>query len=166
MKLLLVRHAVAVPRGTRGVSDDDRPLTDEGAASFRVAARGLARIAHRPDTVLTSPRPRARATAEIVASAFKRTAPTVDTALANGSVDRLVTALGTHPRAATIALVGHEPLLGALLARLLGAAEGERLVSRKGGAVLVDLPDGPAAAGRLIWFLPPRLLTALAGDRA
>jgi phosphohistidine phosphatase SixA len=35
MKLLLVRHPVAVPRGTPGVSDDERPLTPEGEAEFR-----------------------------------------------------------------------------------------------------------------------------------
>ena len=32
MKLLLVRHAAAVPRGTPGVPDDERPLTPEGKA--------------------------------------------------------------------------------------------------------------------------------------
>ncbi len=59
--------------------------------------------------------------------------------------------------------MGHEPLLGALLARLLGAAKGERLAFEKGGAALVDLPDGPAAGGRLHWFLKPRILRSLAG---
>lgn len=34
---------------------------------------------------------------------------------------------------------------------------------KKGGAALVDLPEGPASPGRLIWFLPPRVLRALAG---
>jgi phosphohistidine phosphatase SixA len=64
----------------------------------------------------------------------------------------------SHPLGATVALVGHEPLLSALLARLLGATEGERLTLEKGGAALVNLPGGPAAPGRLIWFLPPRVL--------
>ena len=53
MKLLLVRHAVAVPSGTAGVPDDERPLTPKGKAKFTVAAKGLARIAHRPDVLLT-----------------------------------------------------------------------------------------------------------------
>jgi phosphohistidine phosphatase SixA len=64
MKRLLLRHAAAVPRGTAGVSDDERPLTPSGWAAFRVGARGPARIARRPDVVLTSPLARARATAE------------------------------------------------------------------------------------------------------
>ncbi len=150
MKLLLVRHAAAVPSGTPGVPDDERPLTPEGASKFRVAAKGLARIARRPDVLLTSPLPRARATAEIAARAFKRIEPTVEPALAHGSVDEIMTALGKRPPNATIALVGHEPTLSMILARLLGAADGERLAFKKGGAALVDLPDGPSAGGQLV----------------
>ena len=164
MKLLLVRHAAAVPSGTPGVPDDERPLTPEGASKFRVAAKGLARIARRPDVLLTSPLPRARATAEIAARAFKRIEPTVEPALAHGSVDEIMTALGKRPAGATIALVGHEPTLSMILARLLGAADGERLAFKKGGAALVDLPDGPSAGGQLVWFLKPKVLRALAGD--
>ncbi len=164
MKLLLVRHAAAVPSGTPGVPDDERPLTPEGASKFRVAAKGLARIARRPDVLLTSPLPRARATAEIAAQAFKRIEPTVEPALAHGSVDEIMTALGKRPAGATIALVGHEPTLSMILARLLGAADAERLAFKKGGAALVDLPDGPSAGGQLVWFLKPKVLRALAGD--
>ncbi len=164
MKLLLVRHAAAVPSGTPGVPDDERPLTPEGASKFRVAAKGLARIARRPDVLLTSPLPRARATAEIAARAFKRIEPTVEPALAHGSVDEIMTALGKRPAGATIALVGHEPTLSMILARLLGAADAERLAFKKGGAALVDLPDGPSAGGQLVWFLKPKVLRALAGD--
>lgn len=164
MKLLLVRHAAAVPGGTPGVPDGERPLTPKGRAKFSAAAKGLARIAHRPDVLLTSPLPRARATAEIAARAFKRIEPTIEPALAHESLDGIVAALGTHAPGATVAVVGHEPTLSALLARLLGAAHGERLAFKKGGAALVDLPDGPSGGGRLIWFLKPKVLRALAGD--
>ena len=164
MKLLLVRHAAAVPSGTPGVSDDERRLTPKGRAKFQTAARGLARIADRPDALLTSPLPRARETAEIAARAFKRIEPTIEPALARGGVDGIVAALGQHPAGATVAIVGHEPTLSALLARLLGAAHGEPLAFKKGGAALVDLRDGPSGAGRLVWFLKPRLLRALAGE--
>jgi phosphohistidine phosphatase len=162
MKALLIRHAAAIPRGTPGVLDDERPLTAAGEIKFRAAARGLARIAPRPDVLLTSPLPRAQATAEIAARAFKRMEPKVEPALAGQSLDGIFAALTTHPRDATVALVGHEPTLGTLLARMLGSAQAERLAFKKGGAALVDLPDGPAAPGRLIWFLDPRVLRVLA----
>ena len=164
MKLLLVRHAAAVPRGTPGIPDEERPLTPKGKAKFSAAAKGLARIARRPDVLLTSPLRRARASAEIAARAFKRIEPTIEPALAHESLDAIVAALGTHPKDATVAIVGHEPTFSALLARLLGAAHGERLAFKKGGAALVDLPDGPSGGGLLVWFLKPKLLRKLAGD--
>jgi phosphohistidine phosphatase len=162
MKLLFVRHATAVPRGTPGILDAERPLTSSGESRFRAVARGLARIAPRPDVLLTSPLPRAHATAEIAALAFRRIEPRIEPALAGQSVARIVAALKTHPRDATVALVGHEPMLGALLAQMLGSAQAERLAFEKGGAALVDLPGGPAAPGRLVWFLDPRVLRTLA----
>jgi phosphohistidine phosphatase len=164
VKLLLVRHAAAVPRGTPGIADDRRPLTPKGKAKFMVAAKGLARIARRPDALLTSPLPRARTTAEILGRAFRRIEPTIEPALAGESLEAIVAALGSRAHGATVAIVGHEPTLSALLARMLGAAHGERLALKKGGAALVDLPDGPSGSGQLLWFLKPKVLRALAGD--
>ena len=129
---------------------------------FRTAARGLRRITPRLDVLLTSPLPRAHATAEIVARAFTPVELTIEPALASPSCDGIVAALKTHPHDATVALVGHEPMLGTLLAQMLGSPQAERLAFKKGGVALVDLPDGPAAAGRLIWFLDPRVLRTLA----
>ena len=163
MRLLIIRHAAAVASGTPGIADDDRPLTPKGKARFRAAAKGLARIVARPDVLLTSPLPRARETAEIAARAFERLEPRIEPALASGRVDQIVAALATTPRDATVAVVGHEPVLGALLARLVGAPLGEAFAFKKGGAALVDLPAGPLAGGRLIWFVKPRILRDLAG---
>jgi len=162
MKLLIVRHAAAVPRGTPGVRDDDRPLTPRGTATFRAAATRLARIVARPDLLLTSPPPRAKATAEIAASAFKRIELRIEPGLAGESVEGIVGALRELPPAQTVAIVGHEPVLSALLAHFLGAPQPERLTFKKGGAALVDLPDGPDAPGKLVWFVKPRILRALA----
>jgi phosphohistidine phosphatase len=164
VKLLIVRHAAAVPSGTQGIADDDRPLTPKGAAKFRAAAKGLSRIARRPDVLLTSPLPRARATAEIAARAFKRVTPTDEPALAHGGVEGILKALGERPAEETVAIVGHEPTLSALLAKLLGAADAERLAFKKGGAALVDLPQGPEGGGQLIWFLKPKILRRLGGN--
>lgn len=164
MKLLLIRHAPAVRTGSAGARDGQRPLTPRGRARFRVAARGLARIADRPDVLLTSPLVRARATAEIAAAAFKKVTPRVEPALGRENVDAVVAALAKCPRDATVAVVGHEPTLSRLLARLLGVRQGDdRFAFKKGGAALLDLPDGPAAGGQLRWFVKPRILRSLGG---
>ncbi|HEV2918126.1 MAG TPA: phosphoglycerate mutase family protein, partial [Actinomycetota bacterium] len=146
MRLLIIRHAAAVPSGTPGVAEDARPLTPRGRERFRVAARGLARIAHRPDVLLTSPLPRAHATAEIAARAFRRLEPVVEPALAHGSLAEVIAALARQPADSLVAIVGHEPVVSGLLARLLRAGAGEQLAFKKGGAALVDLPDGARGA--------------------
>jgi phosphohistidine phosphatase len=163
MRLLIIRHAIAVPRGTPGIPDADRPLTPEGEKKFQRAARGLARLLDRPDALLTSPLRRALQTAEIAAAAFGQIRPRETPALAGGSFEDLARALAEHPAKATIAVVGHEPHLSALLARLLGTQKDERLTFRKGGAALLDLPGGPAEGGHLVFYLPPKILRALGG---
>jgi phosphohistidine phosphatase len=159
MKVLLVRHAPAVRSGTGGVPDHDRPLTRRGRQRFRLAARGLARIAGRPDVLLTSPLTRARETADIAARAFKRVTPRVEPALGQDDVDVLVTTLKKFRADATVALVGHEPTLSGLLAHLLGMHQGDdRFAFKKGGAALVNLREGPSVPGQLMWFVKPRVL--------
>jgi phosphohistidine phosphatase len=74
----------------------------------------------------------------------------------------LIAKYAAAPRGASrLALVGHEPDLGELAARLLGA---KGVIEFKKGAVCrldVDraMPAGPAT---LRWFLPPRVLRGLA----
>jgi phosphohistidine phosphatase len=164
VQLLLIRHAAAVARGTSGVADDDRPLTPKGRKRFQAAAAGLRRIVDRPDLLLTSPLPRARATAEIAARAFGRIEPRTEPALAGDSVSRIMAVLGKVAESELVAVVGHEPLLSGLLADLLGSREAGRLEFKKGGAALVDLPRGPVAGGNLIWFVKPRILRTLGED--
>ncbi len=161
MRLLIVRHGIAVERGNPEMPDDERPLTGAGEKRFRRAARGLARIAERPDALLTSPLIRARRTAEIAARAWGKVVPRPVEALASGDFDALATVLRELDPNTTVALFGHEPHLSSLLSRLLGSRDPERLEFRKGGAALVELPGALADGGRLVWYLPPRLLRRL-----
>ena len=161
MRLLILRHAAAVERGTPGIADDDRPLTPAGETKFKEAARGLCRVAPRPEAILSSPLPRAWRTAEIAASAWGRLTPEKTPALLGGSLADLAKALAPHGALATVALVGHEPHLSGVLAQLLGSRAAERLTFRKGGAALVDVSADLTGGGNLVWFLTPKLLRAL-----
>ena len=163
MRLLIVRHAIAVEHGTPpGVPDDERPLTPEGKKRFRAAARGLARLTSRPDAVFTSPLPRARETAEIAARAWGGIEATSIDALRDGDPLALEAALGSRGEEALVAIVGHEPHLSSLLALLLDSRRSDRLAFRKGGAALVEVPGRLADGGQLVWFLPPKVLRELA----
>ena len=161
MQLIVIRHAIAVPRGTPGMPDEDRPLTPEGEEKFRGAAKGLAALVERPDALLTSPWLRAKQTAAIAAAAWGKIEPEETPALASGSFDEQAEALDRYPRAATVAIVGHEPWVSELLARLIGTRHDERLEFKKGGAALVEVPGRLAGGGRLVWYLPPKVLRQL-----
>ena len=161
MRLLVVRHAIAVPHGTAGVADSERPLTPEGEEKFREAARGLAQILGRPDALLTSPWLRARQTAAIAAAAWGGPEPEPTPALASGSFEAQAEVLDAYPEDATVAVFGHEPWVSELVAQLLGTREDERLAFKKGGAALVDVPGRLAEGGSLVWYLPPKLLRKL-----
>jgi phosphohistidine phosphatase len=162
MRLLMIRHATAVPRGTPDMPDDERPLTKAGERRFGRAAQGLARLVKRPDTLLSSPLPRARRTAEIAAKAWGKVEVEEEPALAGGSYDEITTALSRFPTESMVAIVGHEPDLSTLLGRLLGTSRGERLTFKKGGAALTEIPGPVTEGGTLVWYLPPRVLRRLA----
>lgn len=163
MRLLIIRHAIAVPRGTPDIPDDERPLTAEGEKKFRRAARGLARVQKRPEALLSSPLPRAWRTAEIAAEAWGGIEPRKEPALIDADFGEVARVLATHPSDSTVAVVGHEPGLSALLARLLETEDADRLTFKKGGAALVELGARPEDGGTLLWYLPPRVLRELAG---
>jgi phosphohistidine phosphatase len=164
MRLVIVRHAIAVPRGTPDIPDADRALTPDGEKKFRKAAEGMVRVLDRPEEILTSPWLRALRTAEIAAEAWGKIAPKKTPALAGGSFEELAAVLDDYPPAATIAVVGHEPHLSALLARLLGTPDDERVEFKKGGVAVVDVPGRLADGGQLRMYLPPKVLRALAGE--
>jgi phosphohistidine phosphatase len=158
MQLLIVRHGAAVERGTEGIPDDDRPLTPDGEKKFRQSARGVAKVLDKPYAILTSPLPRAHRTAEILSEAFGTVTLTATPALSYGSFEELFELLKEFPQKALIVVVGHEPALSSLLARLLGTKGSDGLAFKKGGMALVELAGGLDEGGQLLYFLPPKVL--------
>ena len=161
-ELYLVRHGVAEERGDAWPDDAKRPLTEEGMSRVRKAARGLSRLGVVFDIVLTSPLVRARQTAEIVAGGLapRPSLVNIDALAPDSGYAALITELEKHARKPRIALVGHEPDIGELGARLVGS---RRSIEFKKGAICrsdVDEipPNGP---GQLRWFLTPKILLSL-----
>jgi phosphohistidine phosphatase len=158
MQLVIIRHAIAVDRETTDVPDEERPLTRKGIRRFRSAARGLARLVPRPDMLFTSPLLRARQTARIAARAWGGPDPVEAVALAGGAFEEVAETLSGFAAEAVVAIVGHEPQVSEILARLLGGADAERLVFKKGGVALVDVPGRLEEGGTLVFYMPPRAL--------
>lgn len=158
-ELYLIRHGVAAERGPAWPDDAKRPLTEEGIGRMKKAAKGLKRLDVRLDVVVSSPLVRARQTAEVVAGVFDEMPPLVfTTALApGGRYSDLLADLQTQVRRTRIALVGHEPDLGRLAARLAGSRRAFEF--KKGAVCRIDVDAlPPARSGTLRWFLPPSIL--------
>jgi phosphohistidine phosphatase len=161
-ELYLIRHAIAAERGDAWPDDSKRPLTEDGIARMRKAARGLSRMDVTIDIVLTSPLVRARQTADIVATALDARPSVVNIeSLAPGAAyASLVADLEKHARKPRIALVGHEPGIGELAARLIGSRHAIQF--KKGAICRIDVDEiPPAGPGDLRWFLTPRILRAV-----
>jgi phosphohistidine phosphatase len=159
VELYLVRHAIAAERGDAYPDDTKRPLTAEGITRMRRITKGLAALGVSVDQVLTSPLVRARQTAEILAQGLASKPPVATSAALapGGRVTALIEDLSKYSRRSRIAVVGHEPDLGQLAARLIGTRG--TVTFRKGGVCRIDLdalpPTGP---GHLVWFATPRML--------
>ena len=164
MKLVLFRHGPAGRRDVKRWPDDrERPLTGIGKKRTRKAAQGIAQLEPKLTRIWTSPLVRARETAERLAMAYDPPPKiTVVDALAPG-MDPLREVITESRRTPgdTIALVGHEPDLGALAGRLVGRDAGG-LPLKKAGACRIDFSGTVrGGAGTLDWFLPPRVLRRL-----
>jgi len=160
-RLYIVRHGIAVDPGTPGYEDDQRPLTPKGERQARKVGRGMRRYGVEADRIVTSPLPRARRTAELIAAELEledqledadalradQSAESIRGWLASRGEDRLI-------------LVGHNPAFSRLVGLLLVGPQGGSLCELAKGGVAA-LASGPLGGLRLDWLATPRLLRRL-----
>ena len=165
MELFILRHAIAVPRGTPGYDEDsERPLTSEGRKKLRRIAKTMAKMELSFDLILSSPYVRARDTAEIAAKILgaRKKLKFSDHLVSHGSAEALVNQLKSHYHSQRyVLLVGHEPYLSKLISVLLTGEPDLSLTLKKGG--LCKLTVEKLRYGRcatLEWLLAPRQMGA------
>ena len=164
MNIYLLRHAIAVPRGTPGYPNDDRPLTDEGREKMIEGSKALVKVIDAIDIILTSPLLRAKETAEIAAKALKAESKITacDKLQPEYSAKFVVEYLANFGAYQNIMLVGHQPQLG-LIASILLRHENEMLEVKKGSLICIAVESlKPRSAGMLLWHLRPRHLRMIA----
>ena len=159
IELYLIRHGVAAERGPAWPDDTKRPLVQKGVTRLRREAAGLAELGVEFDVVLASPLTRARQTAELLAEALpgRPAVHTMESLSPGGTYASFAEELAKYAKRSRIACVGHEPDLGQLAARLIGAKR--PLEFKKGGVCRIDLDALPLTGpGHLRWFVTPRML--------
>jgi phosphohistidine phosphatase len=143
--LWLLRHAEAAD----GTPDDERPLTERGIQQAQDAGRALEVLGVELDACLTSPKVRARQTAEL-ACAPLGVEVMIDKRLSGEPFDPDELAAGFR----NVLLVGHDPSFTLTLHQLTGA----QTRMRKGGLAGI-------AKGELVTLLRPAELAAIAGQQ-
>ena len=153
MLLHLLRHAHAGNPETWNGPDAARPLSEKGREQADRLGGHLAGIAFKSDAIITSPKIRARETAEILASHLA-VVVTEDDRLAGAldlqTLEALFSQAGDPDRPI---LVGHDPDFSELLAELCDAAN---VPMRKGAFARIecDRPLQPGG-GTLRWLIAP-----------
>jgi phosphohistidine phosphatase len=163
MILTIVRHAIAVPRGTSGMDDNDRALTDEGISKMKQISAGLCRLEYVPEIILSSPLVRARQTSEILLQAFaKGIELRIIPALApSGSRQELYREIASleKKRIQNLMIVGHQPSLGKIAGEIAFGSAEQSIELKKGGFCAIELKSVTGTPkGILVALLSPSIL--------
>jgi phosphohistidine phosphatase len=139
----LVRHGEALATSDQG--DAGRTLSERGRAVVSALAERFVRERWRPDSVWASPLLRAQQTAAILAG---RACPgvaveTLGVLTPDHGPDDVIEELRARGARGHVVLVGHQPLMGDLVARLCAKADGSFAA---GGLIRIEFP-GPLARG-------------------
>ncbi len=165
MDLYIVRHAIAVERGTPGYEDDSqRPLTEEGRKKMKKIVKGLRQLEVEPDLILTSPYVRARDTAEILAKGLKLKDKLAfsDNLIPPGNFDQLIDEIIEKYSVDSLALVGHEPMLSSFVGFLMTGSPNSTITLKKGGVCLLSSEDfRQQHRAMLQWLLTPAIMVEL-----
>ncbi len=162
MLLILMRHAEAGKAARCHPDDDLRPLSSSGKKTQRALAKALKRMKVKPDRILTSPRLRARQTAEITAKVMGLTGMVSEDAALGGrySLKAALTLLTRCKPDEVIVCVGHEPDLNELARALLGADFPMKF--DKSAVMGIEFNRRAArGAGTLLYFYRPQDLLRL-----
>ncbi len=128
--------------------DAERPLTDKGRAQSRAAGAALKVLGVELDACLTSPKVRARDTAELACAELGGVVAQIEPRLAGGPFDAYDLAAGLGEE---VLLVGHDPDFSMAVHTLTGA----QVRMKKGGLAGTH-------KGELVVLLRPRELSAIA----
>lgn len=157
MILYVMRHAEAVA-GSDLLQDDWRYLTEKGRLAVKETSAAIAKIGPKTRLTITSPLTRAVQTAEIAAeNACRKNVVVASGLLLPGAdIGELVAHLKRCKDAGRVMLVGHEPQLGSLVARLLGREDDGMISLKKGACVTLkfDPSTDNKPAGFLSYLVP------------
>ena len=155
MKLYLVRHGAAAPME----ENPSQPLTEKGRQDIQRLAGFMARSGVNVARVIHSGKKRAEETAVLLADVVGpgKVVEEAESGLGpNDSTDLLATAAATLIEDTIV--VGHQPFMGRMVARLLAGVEDAIGVAFEPGTVVCLERSDNGGGWHLNWMAGPRLL--------
>jgi phosphohistidine phosphatase len=163
MKLILVRHAEAVPLGFAGVqTDSDRYLSDLGKRQSLALADALKKAGVTADVVVTSPLVRAVQTGGPIAAVLTPDKDPVTTEFLGFDEYRpkKLVDFVNELNVPVAVLVGHMPTLGQFAEWLLAADEATIDFAKAAAAKIVCGRSAGEGSGTLKWMVHPKFFMA------
>ena len=154
MRYYFLRHGIAEDFAE---SDFARRLTKRGSRRVAASAAVMKRLNLRPAKIFSSPRIRARQTAEIVGDALDlpvSLAEEVNFGFDSSDINRLTRGMRLDDE---VMFVGHNPDMSLLVHELTGVDAS----MKKGGLARVDVLGRNARQGELVWLIAPKVFDAL-----
>ncbi len=162
MEIYILRHGIAVARGTPGYKkDSERPLTKEGEEKMHQIAEAMMAMGLKFDLILSSPYVRAADTAQIVAGHIDEEVTFTESLTPDGNPLELIREIN-DAKVQRVLLVGHEPDLSGLISILISGGSDASIELKKGG--LSKLTAQKLIFGQCAtfnWLLTPRHLRAM-----
>ena len=155
MRLYLVRHGKAEDHSR---DDHERQLTPDGVARVETEARVIAKLGVQPDRIYSSPRVRARQTAEIIAKALNTDIVIDEAVNFDFDVRAVQSLINGLPVGSEVMFVGHNPSMEQTIFALTGA----QVEMKVGSLARIDIQVfSPDLRGYLVWLLAPRVFDVL-----
>lgn len=154
MRVFLVRHGDADAEIPDGLDDEARALTARARLSLPGHFQSVSALIGTPDVMVMSPLVRAVQTATILAQVVGYEGPMRSTRMLfpDGPVGALETLLAEHD-GKSVALIGHQPSMGAAAAHFLGMSSFPKPVT-PGTVIGIERPEG-GGVGRLFLYAAP-----------
>jgi phosphohistidine phosphatase len=161
MKIYLVRHGAAYANE----EDPERHLNNDGLNQCHLTGRALKRLDIRFDLIVSSPKVRARQTAEIIAEEVGYSGKEIkitETLQPTTDPKDTISFLNNLTDMKRVLLAGHLPLLENLASELLNKSSEISLHFETGTVCLIEIEQPISYAGDFHWFLAPEHIKLLA----
>ena len=163
MEIYLMQHGDCLTEE----EDPKQPLSAEGRQKIEKISKAFERMGLAVGKIVTSPKERARQTAEIVAPAVGVSGDAIlETELVKAMTPPALTVKYIEQLAqfGSVLVVGHLPSLAGVASFLLTEGAGAAIQFERGGLGRIDVENLSTHEGRLRWYITAGILELIAGD--